>query len=62
MRRSKLKSNVLSKDNATEVLLMLMSEGVPLKEAKKIVFRLWERGELNFLELEQERRKVVVRQ
>lgn len=56
--RTRIKQNVLAKQNATAVLLMLIDEGVPLKEGKELIFRLWEKGEISFLKLEQERRKV----
>lgn len=52
------KDNILGGENASHMILMLVAEGLPLRDAKNHVFTLWERGELPFLELEQERRKV----
>ena len=48
------------KQNATEMILMLVRDGVPLKEAKQIVWDLRQRGEINLCSLEQERRKVMI--
>ena len=48
------------KQNATEMILMLVRDGVPLKEAKQIVWELRQRGEINLCSLEQERRKVMI--
>ena len=48
------------KQNATEMILMLVRDGVPLKQAKQIVWELRQRGEINLCSLEQERRKVMI--
>ena len=44
--------------NATDMIVMLVREGVPLKSAKKIVWELRQSGEINLNSLEQARRKV----
>jgi hypothetical protein len=45
--------------NATDMIVMLVREGVPLKSAKKIVWELRQSGEINLNSLEQARRKVM---
>jgi hypothetical protein len=52
------KENILKGRNASQMVLMLVAEGMPLKDAKNHIFTLWERGELSFLKLEQGRRKI----
>lgn len=48
-----------SYQNATDMIVMLVQDGVPLKEAKQIVWELRQSGEINFNSLEQARRKVM---
>jgi len=47
------------KQNATDMIVMLVEDGVPLKAAKQIVWELMQSGEINFNSLEQARRKVM---
>jgi hypothetical protein len=47
------------KQNATDMIVMLVREGVPLKEAKQIVWKLRQNKEINLNALEQERRRVM---
>ena len=47
------------KQNATDMIVMLVQDGVPLKEAKKMVWELRQSGKINFNSLEQARRKVM---
>jgi translation initiation factor 2B subunit (eIF-2B alpha/beta/delta family) len=47
------------KQNATDMIVMLVQDGVPLKEAKKMVWELRQSGEINLNSLEQARRKVM---
>ena len=47
------------KQNATDMIVMLVQDGTPLKEAKKIVWELRQSGEINFNSLEQARRRVM---
>jgi hypothetical protein len=47
------------KQNATDMIVMLVRDGVPLKEAKRIVWELRQSGRINLNALEQERRRVM---
>jgi len=47
------------KQNATDMIVMLVRDGVPLKEAKQIIWELRQSGKINLNALEQERRRVM---
>jgi hypothetical protein len=55
--RAVRKSALVARLNACGIIKMLLDEGMALRDARELVFVLWERGELDIQSLEQDRRR-----
>lgn len=55
--RAVRKSAFVARFNACGIIKMLLDEGMALRDARELVFVLWERGELDIHSLERDRRR-----